>query len=68
MKTKFVNESLNEFFNYPKGDGDDEENIEFKIIDYLNQAENSMTAEEFSGMAESIINYIDEIDRKKRRT
>ena len=44
----------------------DLETIENKIIECLNEADNKLDADDFSRLAESIIDYIDEIGRSKR--
>ena len=41
------------------------EKIETNIIEQLNIADDNLTKEEFYTLAESIINYIDEIGRSK---
>ena len=41
------------------------EEIHDKIIEALNEADEKLTATEFSQLAESIIDYIDEISRSK---
>jgi len=43
------------------------EELENKIIDALNEAELELTESEFYSLAESILNYIDEIGRRKRK-
>ena len=42
------------------------EELENNIVKLLNQADNELTKEEFNMLAESIIDYIDEISRSKR--
>ncbi len=42
------------------------QHIEDKIIDSLNEANEKLTLVEFESLAESIIDYIDEISRMKR--
>ncbi len=42
------------------------EEIEDKIIQYLNDADANLSKIEFNMLAESIIDYIDEIGRNKR--
>jgi hypothetical protein len=44
----------------------DLETIENKIIECLNDADDKLNADDFSRLAESIIDYIDEIGRSKR--
>jgi hypothetical protein len=44
----------------------DLETIENKIIECLNEADDKLNADDFSRLAESIIDYIDEIGRSKR--
>ncbi len=44
----------------------DLETIENKIIESLNEADDKLDADDFSRLAESIIDYIDEISRSKR--
>ena len=44
----------------------DLETIENKIIECLNEADNKLDADDFNRLAESIIDYIDEISRTKR--
>tara|TARA_R110000772_G_scaffold2410_4_gene8544 strand:- start:32643 stop:32828 length:186 start_codon:yes stop_codon:yes gene_type:complete len=44
----------------------DRETIENKIIEQLNYADNSLDENDFNILAESIIDYIDEIGRSKR--
>jgi hypothetical protein len=44
---------------------DDLDSIENKIIECLNKADNKLNANDFNRLAESIINYIDEISRNK---
>jgi len=41
--------------------------IENKIIELLNEADSKMNQQEFSSLAESIIDYIDEIGRSKKQ-
>ena len=41
------------------------EELENNIVKLLNQADNELTKEEFNMLAESIIDYIDEISRSK---
>lgn len=41
------------------------EEIQNKIIEALNEADEKLTATEFSQLAQSIIDYIDEIARSK---
>jgi hypothetical protein len=41
--------------------------IENKIITLLNEADSKMNQQEFSSLAESIIDYIDEIGRSKKQ-
>jgi hypothetical protein len=45
---------------------DDLDSIENKIIECLNKADNKLNANDFNRLAESIIDYIDEISRNKR--
>lgn len=40
--------------------------IESKIIELLNEADSKMSQQEFSSLAESVIDYIDEIGRSKK--
>jgi hypothetical protein len=40
--------------------------IEDKIIELLNEADETLTAKEFSSLAESIIDYIDDISKSKK--
>lgn len=40
--------------------------IENKIISLLNESDETLTKEEFAILAESIIDYIDEIGRSKK--
>ena len=42
------------------------EEIENKMIELLNQAEETLSKKEFASLSESIINYIDEITRSKK--
>jgi hypothetical protein len=42
------------------------ENIETRIIQLLNEAGYKLTKEEFASLAESVMDYIDEISRSKR--
>ncbi len=42
------------------------ETMENKIIECLNEADSKLDADDFSRLAESIIDYIDEIGRSKR--
>jgi hypothetical protein len=42
------------------------ENLENEIIELLNKADDSLNRDEFYSLAESIINYIDEISRNKK--
>jgi hypothetical protein len=44
----------------------DLETIENKIIECLNEADDKLNADDFSRLAESITDYIDEIGRSKR--
>jgi hypothetical protein len=44
---------------------DDLDSIENKIIECLNKADNKLNANDFNRLAESIIDYIDEISRSK---
>jgi hypothetical protein len=44
---------------------DDLDSIENKIIECLNKADNKLNANDFNRLAESIIDYIDEISRNK---
>jgi hypothetical protein len=44
----------------------DLETIENKIIECLNEADDKLNVVDFSKLAESIIDYIDEIGRSKR--
>lgn len=44
----------------------DLETIENKIIECLNEADNKLNANDFNRLAESILDYIDEIGRSKR--
>jgi len=43
------------------------EELENKIIETLNEADKVLTKSEFESLAESIIDYIDQIARAKRR-
>lgn len=43
------------------------QHIEDKIIDNLNEAGEKLTLAEFESLAESIINYIDEIGRTMKK-
>ena len=40
--------------------------LETKIIQLLNEADNKLTKEEFASLAESLMDYIDEISRSKK--
>ena len=40
--------------------------IENKIIELLNEADETLSKEEFASLSESIIDYIDEIARSKK--
>lgn len=42
------------------------EELENKIIEILNEADEVLTKSEFERLAESIIDYIDQIGRSKR--
>ena len=42
------------------------EQLENKIIELLNEADSNLNKEEFEQLAESIINYIDDIGRSKK--
>lgn len=42
------------------------QNIEDEIINCLNEADERLNADDFSKLAESIIDYIDDITRSKR--
>lgn len=44
----------------------DLETIENKIIESLNEADDKLDADDFERLAESIIDYINEIGRSKR--
>ena len=43
------------------------EELENKLIEILNEADEVLTKSEFESLAESIIDYIDQIGRSKRR-
>jgi hypothetical protein len=73
---KFENDKEVVFFNHkiiipkeePKQETleeDDLDAIENKIIECLNKADNKLNANDFNRLAESIIDYIDEISRNK---
>lgn len=40
--------------------------IENKIIQLLNEADDKLTKEEFASLAESVIDYIDELSSSKK--
>ena len=42
------------------------EDLESKIVELLNEADETLTKDEFETLAESIINYIDELARSKK--
>lgn len=42
------------------------EEMEDKIIELLNESDSKLSKEEFAVLAESIIDYIDEIGRSKK--
>jgi uncharacterized Zn finger protein len=42
------------------------EEIENKIIEALNEADDKLSLKEFRQLAESLIDYIDDIERSKR--
>jgi hypothetical protein len=44
----------------------EKEELENRIIELLNEADNTLNEEEFNQIAESIIDYIDEIGRNKK--
>jgi len=51
----------------PEEVGDDISNkLENKIIKLLNEADEKLNKREFKSLAESVIDYIDEISRSKR--
>jgi len=43
------------------------EELENKLIEILNEADSKLSKSEFESLAESIIDYIDQIGRSKRR-
>ncbi len=43
------------------------EELENKIIEILNEADSKLSKSEFESLSESIIDYIDQIGRSKRR-
>ena len=59
------NENLN-ISDVSESNSTDLEMIENKIIECLNEADDKLDADDFSRLAESIIDYIDEIGRSKR--
>lgn len=68
---KFNNFKLNESENLNRFEQDDNnytdlERIEYKIIKYLNEADDKLDSDDFSRLADSILDYIDEIGRSKR--
>jgi len=42
------------------------EDLESKIVELLNEADKTLTKNEFETLAESIIDYIDELARSKK--
>jgi hypothetical protein len=42
------------------------EDLESKIVELLNEADETLTKDEFKTLAESIIDYIDELARSKK--
>ena len=42
------------------------EDLENKIVELLNEADETLTKDEFKILAESIIDYIDELARSKK--
>ncbi len=42
------------------------EDLESKIVELLNEADETLTKDEFETLAESIIDYIDELARSKK--
>ena len=44
----------------------EKEELENRIIEILNEADKTLNEEEFNQIAESIIDYIDEIGRSKK--
>jgi hypothetical protein len=68
---QFNNFKLNESENLNLFEQDDNnytdlERIEYKIIKYLNEADDKLDSDDFSRLADSILDYIDEIGRSKR--
>lgn len=51
---------------FDENNSSDLEIIESRIIQLLNEAGTKLDADDFSRLAESIIDYIDEIDRSKK--
>jgi len=51
--------------DFSENDLTDFETIETKIIEYLNEANDKLDANDFNRLAESIIDYIDDIGRGK---
>jgi hypothetical protein len=66
---KFNKFKLNESENlniFDDSNYTDLERIENKIIECLNEADDKLDSDDFSRLADSILDYIDEIGRSKR--
>jgi len=66
MKLRIINKLWDEESKQETLEEDDLDSIENKIIKCLNKADDKLNANDFNRLAESIIDYIDEISRNKR--